>query len=183
MQVRWNRIVGDKGEYLDFSKVKLQNDGNSQTVYRFPFAAANSRADMVGTSPNEPASLSENQSLTASQASRKITVIEGSPLSLLVPGVSTTPQWKGKKDAPNQLGSPSMLYIDFIAFSGGTYMLATPASKAQELYQSFVAARPDRKRQSVDVYLLQVVSEGDIPMVCHFEHYHRSQQRRRKTRH
>lgn len=182
MQVHWSRIVGEKGEYLDFAKVKLQPDGQPQTVYRFPFTLNKTTADMIATAPVAPVNLDNYSSLTPSQASRKITAIEGSPLSLLVPGPSTTPQWK--KDAPPHIGSPSLLFIDFIAFSGGTYMLAIPASEALELYQRSSTAKSGRKQDRIDVYLLRVASETDIPMVCHFEHggKHRVQTRATKRR-
>jgi hypothetical protein len=99
--------------------------------------------------------------------------------------MNTTPQWKTKKDAPAHLGSPSMLFIDLIAFSCGAYMLAASARKAQELYESFVAARPDHKRPRVDCYLLQVINEGDIPMVCHFacEAKHQIREHNRRAGH
>jgi hypothetical protein len=77
-----------------------------------------------------------------------------------------------------------MLFIDFISFSGGTYMLATPAREAHDFYQGSVIAKSNHKRPDVDVYLLKVVSDGEIPMVCHFKHRqkHGSEEQKGKRR-
>jgi len=166
-QVHWHTVAAGSERFIQFATVDFQNNGRHQTIYRIPFMLDSHYGETVGTSAFDPGNL-EDGTLTPDAISQKIDQIERAPGSLSQPEERSTPQWKIRKDAPRHIGSPSMLFMEVVALSEGTYMLATSAFEAQQIYEHYAVLKDYQGKPRGDVYLLQYIKDGDIPMICHF---------------
>ncbi|HTZ80906.1 MAG TPA: hypothetical protein VMC10_23540 [Stellaceae bacterium] len=157
LQVQWRRNQILRGtDAVDHAEIDFSGTGQRSVIYRSVGGYAHNRGD------DSLIVWDRLASEFASDAPVSASIFEAmlkDGANELVPRVTTTPEWRRKKDTPGD----EVFYYNAIEVGGRGFLLAAPSYPAD-------SGILERQPASIDVYVLKYDSPKQMPMLCHFRH-------------